>query len=89
MTGSVERVFCFQPADPPSQQLLAVSLFLQDWSSAESDLKIEIPKSVFEALTPEEFKRLFSDLILERSASATNIEISVTGDSCFRISRGP
>ncbi|NCA17910.1 MAG: hypothetical protein EBS90_12860 [Betaproteobacteria bacterium] len=79
-----ERLFLFLENDPPEQQMLAVALSLCRSDLSQGLWRLSIPSSVFEALAPEVFKRLFSDLIIEAFPDIEDrLEVTVSKSGGF------
>lgn len=55
----------FAPGDPPAAELLAFAMQLREYDLSQERFWVRIPRRVFEALDEEDFKEVFSDLLLE------------------------
>ena len=55
----------FAPGDNPAAELLAFTMRLREYDLARVRFWVRIPRRVFDALTEERFKEIFSDLMLE------------------------
>lgn len=49
----------------PAAQLLAFTLWVRQFDLRQTRFWVRIPRNVFQALTPDAFKEIFSDLMLE------------------------
>ncbi len=87
MTINAHQVIHFCPDDTAAQQLFAIALYLIDQDLIAGHWKLDIPRTVFESLSSEEYKRLFSDLIFEQFRAEPKMTIRITSEAFFRVSR--
>lgn len=78
----------FAPGDPPAAELLAFAMQLREYDLSQERFWVRIPRRVFEALTEEDFKEVFSDLLLEYDpAIDQRMRLVVSSEEGFGLGR--
>lgn len=81
-----EQVFSFAPESCAAAQLLAFVLQVRQFDLQRARFSVSIPKTVFDAMTSEAFKEVFSDLLMEWDPSIEQrMTVRVVADSVFKL----
>jgi hypothetical protein len=75
----------YEDQDHPQVQLLAFALQLSRRGVIHGMLRLEVPRVVFEAVAPEDFRAVFSDVLLDAAPDLeARLQTEVVAGNTFR-----
>ena len=84
------KSLAFEQGSSPEAQLLAFTLLLRASLRPGNmePIAVDLPRTVYQAMSPDTFRAIFSDLLLERDpAIESRLQIRVVDDPAFGYGR--